>query len=71
MCNFSYDFLFKVFKVKEEQIKSLTRELATAEKARTDLEGGVERLDVYRLFLDSVVAQRPDIFPTIGVMMAR
>ena len=57
--------------MKEEQIKTLTRELATAKKARTVLEGGVERLDMYRLFLDSVVAQRPDIFPTIGVMMAR
>ena len=57
--------------MKEEQIKTLTRELATAKKARTVLEGGVERLDMYRLFLDSVVTQRPDIFPTIGVMMAR
>ena len=57
--------------MKEEQIKSLTRELATAQKARTDLKEAVERLGVYRQFLDSVVAQRPDIFPTIGVMMAR
>ena len=64
-------YLLKVFKVKEEQIKSLTRELATAQKARTDLKGAVERLGVYRQFLDLVVAQRPDIFPTIGVMMAR
>ena len=57
--------------MKEEKIKSLTRELATAQKARTNLKGAVERLGVYRQFLDLVVAQRPDIFPTIGVMMAR
>ena len=58
-------------KVKEEAIKNLTRELATAQRARADLERNVARLDVYRLFLDSVVAKRSDIFPTIGIMMAR
>ena len=60
-----------MFKVKEEALKTLTIELDTAKAAKTDLALGVERLSVYRLFLDSVVTQRPDIFPTIGIMMAR
>lgn len=60
-----------MFKVKEEAMKTLSRELATARTARNNLDRGVERLVVYRMFLDSVVAQRPDIFPSIGIMMAR
>ena len=60
-----------MFKVKEEALKTLTIELDTAKAAKTNIALGVERLSVYRLFLDSVVTQRPDIFPTIGIMMAR
>lgn len=57
--------------MKEEEIRSLSRDLVTTKAALANMRMAVDKLSVYRMFLDLVVSQRPDIFPTIGIMMAR
>ena len=57
----------QVYKMKQEQLISLSKQLKTLKIAKSELSQAVGKLEVYKIFLDSVVSQ--ECHQTCFVMM--